>query len=389
MALRWSSGEVARQRYFAKGADGKWRIARYSFSPRIRRTNNRRSGLRSSEKERQMASVEKGAAIVMRQYGAPDVLRLETISLPPLQSDEIRIRSAASAINHSDLEIRAGNWPILKSNPFPYTPGLEVVGLVEEIGGSVSDVSVGDQVITMMQGLGGVHPQRPGGYAEYATVRSADVAVFPKEIEPLDMAALGLGSVTAFEALQKIGDLRGRRVVVTGAAGGVGSAAVAIAKAQGADVIGLISNSAQEQYVRSLGASKTISAQDIDAGALEPETVDGVLDTVAGKSFKTYVTALRKGGVLSLVGAVGGSDVSFDAYRLTEITLTGYASDTLDGAGLRSAVTAIAGWLGRSEFRAPDRTVLFLDQAAVAHSKLEQHLVRGRVILIPRDKRDL
>jgi NADPH:quinone reductase len=119
---------------------------------------------------------------------------------------------------------------------------LEVVGEVVEVGGSVSDVSVGDQVITMMQGLGGVHPRRPGGYAEYVTVSSSTVAAFPKHADPLGMAALGLASATAFEGLRRIGDLDSRRVVVTGAAGGVGSAAVAIAKAQGAEVIAVIPN---------------------------------------------------------------------------------------------------------------------------------------------------
>jgi NADPH:quinone reductase len=114
-----------------------------------------------------MVSKGQSAAIVMRQYGGPEVLRLEMVAIPSLQPNEIRIRSIASAVNHSDLEIRAGNWPIFKAEPFPYTPGLEVVGEVVEVGGSDSDVSVGDQVITMTQGLGGVHPQRPGGYAEY------------------------------------------------------------------------------------------------------------------------------------------------------------------------------------------------------------------------------
>jgi NADPH:quinone reductase len=108
------------------------------------------------------------------------------------------------------------------------------------------------------------------------------------------------------------------------------------------------------------------------------------LDTVAGKSFGAYVAAVRAGGVLSLVGAVGGSNVSFDAYRLLEITLTGYASDTLNGPALRSAVTAISGWLSRGVIRAPDRIIFPLDEAAAAHSKLEQHLARGRVILVPR-----
>jgi NADPH:quinone reductase len=331
-----------------------------------------------------MVSSGQNAAIVMRQYGGPEVLRLETASIASLKPDEIRIRSIASAVNHSDLEIRAGNWPIFKAEPFPYTPGLEVVGEVVEVGGSVSDISIGDQVITMMQGLGGVHPQRPGGYAEYVTVSCGTVAAFPKDTDPLGMSALGLASVAAFEGLRRIGDLNGRRIVVTGAAGGVGSAAVAIAKAQGAEVIGVISNAAQEEYVRSLGASKTVVSQDVAVGTLAPGTVDGVLDTVAGKSFGDYVAALRSGGVLSLVGAVGGSDVSFDAYRLLEITLTGYASDTLNGPALRNAVTTISGWLNRGALRPPDRTVFPLEEAAAAHSTLEQHLARGRVLLVPR-----
>jgi NADPH:quinone reductase len=331
-----------------------------------------------------MVSMSQSAAIVMRQYGGPEVLRLEKVSTTPLQPDEIRIRSIASAVNHSDLEIRAGNWPIFKAEPFPYTPGLEVVGEVVEVGGSVSDISVGDQVITMMQGLGGVHPQRPGGYAEYVTVTRGTVAALPKETDPLGMAALGLASVTAFEGLRRIGDLNSRRIVVTGAAGGVGSAAVAIAQAQGAEVIGVVSSAAQEEYVRSLGACKTVASQDVPVGGLAPGTVDGVLDTVAGRSFGDYVAALRSGGVLSLVGAVGGSDVSFDAYRLLEITLTGYASDNLNGPALRNAVTAISGWLNRGALRPPDRTIFPLEQAAAAHSKLEQHLARGRVLLVPR-----
>src|SRR6516225_6062697 len=330
-----------------------------------------------------MITAEQGGAIVMRQYGGPDVLRLEKISLHTLQRDEVRIRSIASAVNHSDLEIRAGNWPIFKPDPFPYTPGLEVVGEVVEVGGNVANLRVGDRVITMMQGLGGVRPQRPGGYAEYVVVRADAVAAFSKDIDPHDMAALGLASVTAFEALRRIGDLSNRRIAVTGAAGGVGSAAVGIAKAQGAEVVGIISGSEQDQYVRSLGAAEIVSAKDVASGRLQSESIDGVLDTVAGKSFGTYVAALRPGGVLSLVGAVGGSDVSFDAYRLLQITLTGYASDTLDGAALRRAIRSISEWVSRGVMRAPVRSVFPLGEAAAAHHKLEQHLAQGRVLLVP------
>jgi NADPH2:quinone reductase len=323
-----------------------------------------------------------GAAIVMRQYGGPDVLRLEDVPLALLQPDEIRIRTFASAVNHSDLEIRAGNWPILRPDPFPYTPGLEVVGDVVEVGAAVSQVRVADRVITMMQGLGGVRAQRPGGYAAYVVVKAGAVAVFAVDVDPLDMAALGLASVTAFEGLRRIGDLKNRRIAVTGAAGGVGSVGVALACAEGAEVIGIISRPEQADYVRSLGAATTMVPQDIANGALGVETIDGVLDTVAGKSFGACVTALRPGGVLSLVGAVGGSDVSFDAYRLLEVTLTGYSSETLDGPALRRAIGTISEQLRQGAIPVPARTLFPLAEAAAAHTELEQHRAQGRLLLV-------
>lgn len=329
-----------------------------------------------------MASGGHGAAIVMHRYGGPNVLEVEAVPFAALQSDEIRLRSIASAVNHSDLEIRAGNWPIFAPNPFPYTPGLEVVGEVVEVGANVSDVKVGDRVITMMQGLGGVRPQRPGGYAEYVVVSASAVATFPREADPLGMAALGLAAVTAFEALSKIGDLNNRRIAVTGAAGGVGSAAVGIAKAQGAKVVGIVSRSSQADYVRSLGASATLSSSDVTSGGLGAESVDGVLDTVAGEAFAAYVAALRPGGTLSLVGAVGGGDVKFDAYSLLHVTLTGYASDSLNGAALRRATGLMADWLSRGVIRAPEKTVFALQEAAAAHARLEQRLVQGRILLV-------
>src|SRR5262245_9586893 len=182
-----------------------------------------------------------GGAIVMRQFGGPDVLRFEMMPLAALQPDEIRLRSIASAINHSDLEIRAGNWRIRRPDPFPYTPGLEVVGEVGEVGSAGSDFRVGGRAMRMRQGRGGRRAHRPACYAEYVVVGASAAAPVASDTDPLAMAALGLAGVTAFVGLQKVGDLAGRRIAVTGAAGGVGSAGVAIAKAQGAEVIGIVS----------------------------------------------------------------------------------------------------------------------------------------------------
>src|SRR5262245_6980631 len=169
-----------------------------------------------------------GQAVVMRRYGPPPVLELERIGLPRLAASDIRVRSLASAVNHSDLEIRSGQWPILRDQPFPYVSGLEVVGEVVETGSAVAEFRPGDRVVTMMQGLGGVRARRPGGYVEYVDVAAAATAPFAPDLDPLSVAALGLASVTAFEGLCRLGPISGRRIVVTGRRRGLGGDRVSV-----------------------------------------------------------------------------------------------------------------------------------------------------------------
>lgn len=132
-----------------------------------------------------------------------------------------------------------------KPQPFPYVPGVEVVGEIEEVGHAVQEFRRGDRVITMMQGLGGVRAERPGGYAEYVTVSASAVAPIPSGIDWHEMAAIGLVGVTAFEGLHRIAALSGRRIVVTGAAGGIGPAATAIAHGQDVSVIAVVNRADQ------------------------------------------------------------------------------------------------------------------------------------------------
>lgn len=319
-------------------------------------------------------------AIQITHHGPPEVLVWTSVALAPLAPDEVRLRTIAAAVNHTDLEIRAGNWPTRKVPPFPYVPGVEVVGTVEDIGTAVSEWKIGQTVITMMQGLGGVRAERDGGYAEFVTVGADALAVVPPSVDPLDMAALGLVGVTAYWGLRRIGPLRGKRILVTGAAGGVGSAAVAIARAQDASVIGVVARPELADYVRARGATQVeVMARD-NAPSLKPEIADGVLDVVGGAMFGSCVNALREGGVLSLVGAVAGGDVAFDAWQLIRpVTLTGYSTETLDGVGLRQAVADISGWLRRKEIGAYQ--TMPMQDAAAAHAMLEQGGVKGRVLL--------
>ena len=298
------------------------------------------------------------SAVVMRAYGSHHVLVVEARSLLPLRSGEVRLRTLASAINHSDLRIRAGDWPIRKPSPFPYVPGLEVVGEVVETAADVTAVRIGERAWTMMQGLGGVRAERDGGYAEYVTVDEHVLAALPDEVDAVQLAAIGLAGVTAFESIRKLGSVRGKVVAVSGTTGGVGAIGVEIALALGATVKALTRSSAP----------------------LEIGSVDAVLDGVAGELFSMLVAALKPGGRYCMYGAAAGGNVTFDAWTLLDgRTLTGYSSEDLDGHALRTATRELLSL----QIPTVPVTVLALAEVARAHMLLEQRAVQGRVVLVP------
>lgn len=319
----------------------------------------------------------------MRRYGPPEVLRPERIELVPLAPDEVRIKTFAAAVNYTDLRIRAGDWPVRREQPFPYVPGVEVVGEIVEVGKGAPGELLGARAITMMQGLGGVRAERDGGYAQYVSVAHGAIATLPDDAEMAQMAALGLAGVTAFLGLAKLGPLQDRRILITGAAGGVGSAAIGIARAQGAQVTALIGRPEQREYVTALGASAVLLAGRGESPQLPPASFDAVLDVVGGALFASLVGALADGGTYSMVGAVGGGEVSFDAWNLIRpVTLTGYSTETLDGRDLAEAMQAICGYLSNGQLQAPKWQAFQLADAALAHAELEKGAVTGRVLLL-------
>jgi NADPH2:quinone reductase len=297
-------------------------------------------------------------AIVMRRIGPPEVLTVERVAHKPLAAGEIRLRALASAINHSDLEIRAGNWRIRRDPPFPYVPGLEVVGEVVEVAAGVADFAVGDRAWTTMQGLGGVRAERDGGYADQVTVAADVLAPLPGDLDPVRFASIGLAGVTAIESLRRLGPIAGKTVIVSGSTGGVGAVAVEIGRALGATVVALTRNSRLP----------------------EPGSADAVLDGVAGPLFGPLVAALRPGGRYCMFGAAAGGDVSFDAWGLIERrVLAGYSTEDLDGPALRTATRELLAM----RLPPPPTTVLPLAEAARAHALLEQRSLQGRVVLVP------
>jgi len=182
---------------------------------------------------------------------------------------------------------------------------------VVEVGAAVSEVHVADRVITMMQGLGGVRAQRPGGYAAYVVVKAGAVAIVAKDIDPLDMAALGLASVTAFEGLRRIGDLKNRRIAVTGAAGGVGSVATAVLSKLGYHVIASTGRMAEADYLKSLGAAEVIDRAELSGPAkpLAKERWAGGIDSVGSTTLANILSMTKYGGAIAACGLAAGMDL--------------------------------------------------------------------------------
>lgn len=330
-----------------------------------------------------MAATEAPHHIRMTRYGDPDVLVWMPMTAGLLADGEVRIRTVATGVNHTDLRIRAGDWPVRAASPFPYTPGVEAIGVVEAVGSQTDRGLIGRTVATMMQGLGGVRAERPGSYATHVVVGVGAIALVPDSIDPMQIAALGLPAVTAWQGLQRLGRLAGRRILVTGAAGGVGSAAVSIAAGQGADVTGVVTRSEQVDYVRRLGARSVVVSPRDALPKLASASQDGVLDTVAGPLFGRCVAALAPDGVLCLVGAVGGAQVAFDAWSLIQpIRLTGYSTESLTGDDLREAVASLCEGILEGSVRAPDYQTFPLHRASDAHRLLETGGQQGRVLLV-------
>jgi NADPH2:quinone reductase len=319
-------------------------------------------------------------AIQMDRYGTPEVLKHSLVPLTPLREGEVRVRTLYAGVNYTDAQIRSGNWPITVPSPFPYTPGVEVVGLVEEIAAGVTRWQRGDRVVTMMQGLGGVRSERPGGYAEFVTVASAALAAIPQALPSHVMAALGLPAVTAYLGLLQLGSLRGRSLMVSGATGRVGSEAIPIALAMGATVTALIRRPDRAAALRAQGAVQV----SVDNDELAECQVDAVLETVAGTHLARHIKALKPGGVLCLVGAAGGGDASLDAWDLIKpVILTGYSTERLDGNDLQGAVDQLAQWYEAGRIPVPDAITYPLARAAAAHLRLQLGGNDHRILLVP------
>jgi NADPH:quinone reductase-like Zn-dependent oxidoreductase len=247
-------------------------------------------------------------AVVYTEYGPPDVLYLREVATPAPKANEVLIKVHATTVTTGDCNARgfvfvpAGFKPLARlmfglRKPKKAILGVEFAGEIEAVGNAVKRFKAGDQVF-------GIDGMRLGAYAEYKRMtEERGMAIKPANLTYAEAAAIPNGALTALTFLRNMGNIRnGQKVLINGASGSVGSAAVQLARYFGAEVTGVCST-ANRELVKSLGADKVIDYTQEDF-TQSGETYDIIFDTVGKAAFSRCKNALKPKG-LYLAGAGG------------------------------------------------------------------------------------
>ncbi len=317
-------------------------------------------------------------AVVHNKYGSPDVLEIHEIDKPELTDDGVLVRVHAASINPAD-------WYGLTGKPYVARPqmglrkpksnrlGVDFAGTVEEVGKDVTQFRPGDEVFGA----------RSGALAEYVCVRDA-VVLKPANVTIEQVATIGVAALTALQGLRDKGKIQpGQKVLINGASGGVGTFAVQIAKAFGAEVTGVCSTRNVE-LVRSLGADHVIdyTKEDFTRG---DQRYDLMLDNAGSRSWSEIRRVLKPKATLVIVGAPKGSSFLGPLSHIVKVRLAALGSSRKVGffiAKLNRADTMVM-----REFLESGKVVPVVDkcyemsEVAEAFRYLGEGHARGKIVL--------
>ncbi len=307
-------------------------------------------------------------AVGFTEFGDPSVLRIVQLPIPSAGPGQVRVRVAAATVNPTDLGFRLGGRRLPDGLAPPYIPGMDLAGVVDEVGPSVSSWQPGDRV------MAAVSPWVPGGgaQAEYVLVSADQLALVPDGMSLETAATLPMNGMTVRTALDMLALAPGQTLAVTGSAGAVGGYAIQLGARDGLTVIG-DAKPEDTELVESFGAWHVVErgpAMAAAVRALYPNGVDAVLD--AALLGPAVLPAVRDGGQLMAVRPFQG-----ETERDITISLVLVGNHLHEGGRLAELADLAA--KGALTLRIAE--VLPSERAAQAHRRLEAGGVRGRLVL--------
>jgi NADPH:quinone reductase-like Zn-dependent oxidoreductase len=302
-------------------------------------------------------------AIVIHQYGGPEVLKYEDAPRPEPKDNQVLVKVIAAAVNPVDAMIRSGKYAKVFGTTLPLIPGYDIAGIVEKTGAKVTQFKPGDAIYA--------YPMWGGGYAEYDVVDEAETAMKPKSINFVEAAGVPLVALTAWQALIDAAKLSaGQTVLIHGGSGGVGSFAIQIAKTRGAKVIATASTPNQD-LLKQLGADVAVdyTKQKFEDVAKD---VDVVLDSVGKDTLARSYGVVKKGGfIATLVARLDQAELDKHGIRGASISVKP------NGAQL----SEIGKLIDEKKIKPIISEVLPLTDAVKAQEKAAKHHTRGKIVL--------
>lgn len=305
-------------------------------------------------------------AVVVEEVGGPEQLVVRELPDPVAQNGQQLVEVGAAGVNYADVLIRGGRYP--QPPALPFVPGSEVAGTTGD----------GRRVLGLVRQTG-------GGYAERVVVDDDWLVDLPPDSTFSEGAAFPLAFLTAWIPLVHQARVRpGSSVLVTAAAGGVGSAAIQVARALGAEVVAAVGSPDKHELPRSLGASQVVGYDDIET--IDP--VDAVLDMVGGPLYATTLKRVKPLGTTIAVGFAGGSWEPIDPALLVgrNVAATGFFLGRLlqlQPALVRQALDDLVRLWAAGELRPVVGASFPLADAPEAHRLVEDRRSTGKVVLVP------
>jgi len=318
-------------------------------------------------------------AIRVHQFGGPEVLWLEEIPTPQPTADQVLVRVEALGVNPVETYIRSGAYATLPT--LPYTPGKDAAGVIEAVGANVKSARVGDRVYTSGTST--------GAYAQFMLCDENDIHSLPEKITFAQGAAINTPYATAYRALfQRAKAVAGETVLVHGASGGVGSAAVQFARAAGMKVFATAGTVAGRELALENGAHHVFdhSAPDYLQTAIAQTNRKGfdvILEMLANVNLGKDLTALAKKGRVVIIGSRGKVEINPRDVMSRDAAILGMVFSNCDKEETAEIYREIDKGLANGTLNPVIGKAFPLAQAAQAHEAVMQSGAFGKIVLVP------